>query len=134
MKFAAAALIATASANQYDFMGEDELLSQLSSTHLYISALSLISLSYLSHLSPLSLSLISLSSLYIYITHLSLSLSHCTYVVQNPPFLYARLGVGRADQLGGGEHGGGLHAHSEHEEAGRAPGSRMRITRTDGGH
>jgi len=32
MKFAAAALIATVSANQYDFMGEDELLSQLSST------------------------------------------------------------------------------------------------------
>ena len=32
MKFAAAALIATGSANQYDFMGEDELLSQLSST------------------------------------------------------------------------------------------------------
>jgi hypothetical protein len=33
MKFVAlTAIVATASANQYDFMGEDELLSQLSST------------------------------------------------------------------------------------------------------
>ena len=32
MKFFAAATIATVSANTYDFMGEDELLAQLSST------------------------------------------------------------------------------------------------------
>ena len=32
MKFAAIALVATASANQFDTMSEDELLSQLSST------------------------------------------------------------------------------------------------------
>jgi len=32
MKFATLAFVASVSANQYDFMGEDELLSQLSST------------------------------------------------------------------------------------------------------
>jgi len=32
MKFVAIAFVATAAANQYDFMGEDELLAQLSST------------------------------------------------------------------------------------------------------
>ena len=32
MKFVACAFVATAAANQYDFMGEDELLAQLSST------------------------------------------------------------------------------------------------------
>ena len=32
MKFAAAALVATVSANTYDFMGEDDLLAQLETT------------------------------------------------------------------------------------------------------